>query len=103
MKNVLTDKATDARRAYYQKWNAENSDRIRLYNLKKWESKACQTFGSDYIPPKDGEILSRQASELRRQYYADYRKKHPERIKASIKKFWERKAQENECKENSEL
>lgn len=37
-----------------------------------------------------------QAKEARRRYYADYRRKHPERIKAAQDRYWLRKAQQGE-------
>lgn len=39
---LLTDKAAEARRAYYRAWRATNKDKVRQYNERYWQRKAEQ-------------------------------------------------------------
>ncbi len=40
MENKLSDKAKEARNAYYRQYRAKNRDRIKVINQKYWEKKA---------------------------------------------------------------
>lgn len=39
-KNQNTDKAAEARRAYYRAWRAANKDKVKQYNEVYWQRKA---------------------------------------------------------------
>jgi len=64
------------------------------FNVERWENKAKKKYGKKYIPAKDGETISAQAVELRREYQREYNKKHPEKNRDAKIRFWERKAKE---------
>lgn len=40
MENNLSDKAKEARNAYYRQYRAKNRERIRSINKRYWEKKA---------------------------------------------------------------
>ena len=65
------------------------------YNVERWENKAKKTYGKNYIPAREGEVISLQAVELRRKYQREYRKTHPEMYKRATAAFWERRGKEN--------
>lgn len=96
---TLSAKATDARRDYLRSWNAEHPEKNREACARYWEKKAKEFYGVDYVPPKDGEGLSRQARRLRNRYQKEYRKKNPDIIKKNVKDYWERKARAGSTKE----
>ena len=88
----LSEKAKEARRAYQRKWKTENPEKVKRAQYAKWENKAKEVHGRFYEPPRNGEPLSRQARELRKEYYKEYRRTHPEDIKRATVRYWERKA-----------
>ena len=109
----LSDNAKNARRDYYRERYQADPVRHRQYNLNTWERKAREIFGADYIPPTDRTVLSDQASQLRRQYYAEYRQAHnvdrseymrhyresnKERLAEHTRNYWERKGKEGKKK-----
>lgn len=90
----LSKKATNTRREYLRTWNAEHPENTRATRSRYWEKKAKEFYGPDYVGPKEGEDLSKQARRIRNRYYKEYRKKNPEVIKKNISDYWERKAKE---------
>lgn len=48
----MTDKATEARRAYKRKWARENPDKIREYQARYWDRKAEQAAGDPEQHPE---------------------------------------------------
>ena len=97
--SVLSPEAKTSRREYYRKWRANNRDTDRATKCRYWEKKAQEYYGADYIGPNSDGELSRQAREVRRKYFAEYRSKHPETINKAYQNYWERKANnhEKEC------
>ena len=94
-KCVLSPEASKSRREYYREWRASNSKSNKAIKLRYWEKKAQAFYGKDYKGPvKDGE-LSPQAKEVRRKYYAEYRRNNKDTISKANHNFWERKAKEN--------
>lgn len=89
--SLLSPEAAKTRREYYRKWRANNRKADKATKFRYWEKKAQEYYGADYIGPLPGEELSRQAREVRRKYYAEYRKKNPTIIKKAYSNYWERK------------
>jgi len=105
----MTEKAKKARREYYRGRYKADPEKHKLYVYNVWEKKARALYDKEYIPPVKPGVLSEQAAELRRRYYADYRKKNgynktrreymkkyraknKEKIAAYNQNYWERKA-----------
>ncbi len=90
----LSPEASNSRREYYRKWRADNKNGDKAIKLRYWEKKAQEYYGEDYIGPESSDQLSRQAKEVRRKYYADYRNKNREALNKTYKNYWENKAKE---------
>ena len=106
---TMTEAAKEARRKYYRGRYKTDKEKHKIYVCHVWENKARKLYDKEYIPPVKEGVLSKQAAELRRQYYAAYRKKtgptqarreymkrYREKNKDKISKYnqdyWERKA-----------
>lgn len=105
----MTEEAKEARRKYYRERYKTDKAKHKIYVCHVWENKARKLYDKEYIPPVKEGVLSEQAAELRRQYYAEYRKKtgptqarrdymkryrakNKEKITQYNKDYWERKA-----------
>lgn len=92
---TLSKAEKNARNEYYKEWRKENPEKTKAARLRYWENKAAKIYGTKYTGPEDGEEMSAQAREIQRRYYAENRKKNPNRVKSVQKEFWSRKAEEN--------
>lgn len=43
IKQQKSTAATDARRAYYKQWRANNKDKVKAYNERYWAKKAAES------------------------------------------------------------
>lgn len=91
----LSPEATKSRREYYRTWRAKNRKCDKATKLRYWEKKAKDYYGEDYTGPEVAGELSRQAREVRRKYYAEYRKNNQETVNRAYMSYWEKKAKEN--------
>lgn len=89
----LSPEAAKVRSSHYKKWRSDNPEKAKAIRLRYWEKKAQEYYGEDYIGPGEGDELSRQAREVQRKYYAEYRKKNPDIISKANKNYWERKVE----------
>ena len=92
----LSPEAAKTRRKYYREWRAKNRGADKAIKFRYWEKKAQEYYGADYVGPLPGEELSRQARDVRRKYYAEYRKKNQTNINKTYSNYWERKVYEKE-------
>ena len=102
----MSEGAKEARREYYRRRYRTAPEKHKVYVFHMWEKKAKDFFGALYSPPDREGVLSVQASELRRRYYAEYRKthdtsrsdymkeyrkNHKEKLSQYQRDYWERK------------
>ena len=92
--NILSPEASRSRAEYYRRYRAKNRSGDKAIKLRYWEKKAQEFYKEEYVGPKPGESLSSQAREVRRKYYAEYRKNNQETITRAYTSYWERKAKE---------
>ena len=92
MNDFLTPKEKGARSEYYKAWRNQNPERSKAIQIRYWETRAAKHYGLKYNGPGENGELSEQAREIRKEYYADLRKKNPGQSQKSQKDFWSRKA-----------
>lgn len=49
----MTEKALEARREYRRKWQRENRDKVKSYNVRYWEKKALKAAAEREAAPPD--------------------------------------------------
>lgn len=87
----LSPEATALRAENMRQWRRDHPDKARATGLRYWEKKARIYYGDDYQAPTTPDVLSPQAVEMRRRYYATYRKNNPDIIERTTTNYWERK------------
>ena len=92
MNSEYTESERNARNDYYKDWRLKNPESCKAHRRRYWEKKAAKRFGADYKGPQDDETLSDQAKQVQREYYAELRRKNPERAVNAQKEFWRRRA-----------
>lgn len=98
--STLSPEAVRSRNTYYQKWRSDHPQDSKVIQCRYWEKKAKALYGPYYVGSDAEDVLSQQAREVRRKYYADYSKKNADAIRKNNKDFWEKKGRnDNEGKE----
>lgn len=87
----LSTEARALRNESAKTWRKNNPENVQATRRRYWEKKAREQYGREYKAPENNNELSAQAVEIRRAYYATYRKNNPEIIEKSITNYWERK------------
>lgn len=97
-KIILSSKAKQARSVYYRERYRKDPAKHKQYVCNMWEKKARALYENEYIPPKKEGELSAQAAELRRRYYAEYRKKNGDQIRTKHREYMKDYSKKNRDK-----